>query len=59
MTVSLGCAAFVLIAIEGDTDNADLSRAIQGIAAGIGFIGAGLILKLREQEDIQGLTTAA
>ena len=59
MTVALGCAAFVLIAIEGGTDNADLSRAIQGIAAGIGFIGAGSILKLREQEDIQGLTTAA
>lgn len=59
MTVALGCAAFVLIAIESGTDNADLSRAIQGVAAGIGFIGAGAILKLREQEDIQGLTTAA
>ena len=45
--------------IESGTDNADLSRAIQGVAAGIGFIGAGAILKLREQEDIQGLTTAA
>ena len=59
MTVALGCAAFVLIAIESGTDNGDLSRAIQGIAAGIGFIGAGAILKLTEQEDIQGLTTAA
>ena len=59
MTVALGCAAFVLIAIESGTDNADLSRAIQGVAAGIGFIGAGAILKLQEQEDIQGLTTAA
>ena len=37
MTVALGSAAFVLIAIEGGTDNANLSRAIQGIAAGIGY----------------------
>lgn len=59
MTVALGCAAFVLIAIEGGTDSADLSRAIQGIAAGIGFIGAGAILKRTDAEDIQGLTTAA
>jgi putative Mg2+ transporter-C (MgtC) family protein len=36
-----------------------LSRVIQGIVTGIGFIGAGSILKLSEQRDIQGLTTAA
>jgi putative Mg2+ transporter-C (MgtC) family protein len=59
MTVSLGCAAFVLIAIESNNDAADLSRAIQGVAAGIGFIGAGAILKRTDKEDIQGLTTAA
>ncbi len=49
----------MLIAIESGNDNGDLSRAIQGVAAGIGFIGAGAILKPTEQEDIQGLTTAA
>jgi putative Mg2+ transporter-C (MgtC) family protein len=59
MTVSLGCAAFILIAIESNNDSADLSRAIQGVAAGIGFIGAGAILKRTDKEDIQGLTTAA
>ena len=36
-----------------------LSRVIQGIVTGIGFIGAGSILKLNEERDIQGLTTAA
>jgi putative Mg2+ transporter-C (MgtC) family protein len=36
-----------------------LSRVIQGIVTGIGFIGAGTILKRAESEDIQGLTTAA
>ena len=59
MTVALGCAAFILIAIEGNRDSGDLSRAIQGVAAGIGFIGAGAILKRTDKEDIQGLTTAA
>ncbi len=60
MTVALGCAAFVLIATDGSAAaSADLSRVIQGVAAGIGFIGAGSILKKREEEDIQGLTTAA
>lgn len=59
MTVALGCAAFVLIAIESANDTGDLSRAIQGITAGIGFIGAGTILKRAEEDDIKGLTTAA
>ena len=59
MTVALGCAAFMLIAIESSTDQGSTSRAIQGIAAGIGFIGAGTILKLTQREEIKGLTTAA
>jgi putative Mg2+ transporter-C (MgtC) family protein len=32
---------------------------VQGIVTGIGFIGAGSILKLSEQREIRGLTTAA
>jgi len=32
---------------------------IQGIVTGIGFVGAGTILKLNEQREIHGLTTAA
>ena len=35
------------------------SRVIQGIVTGIGFIGAGSILKVSEERDIRGLTTAA
>jgi putative Mg2+ transporter-C (MgtC) family protein len=59
MTVALGCAAFMLVTIETSTDGGSISRAIQGIAAGIGFIGAGTILKRNDDEDIKGLTTAA
>jgi putative Mg2+ transporter-C (MgtC) family protein len=37
----------------------DLSRVLQGVTAGIGFLGAGAILKQSNQNDIRGLTTAA
>ena len=59
MLVSLGTAVVVL-ACSGVGMNLDgLSRVIQGIVTGIGFIGAGSILKLSEQREIKGLTTAA
>ena len=59
MTVSLAAAAFVLTVIEIGGADEDVSRVIQGITAGIGFLGAGTILKKTAEEDIQGLTTAA
>lgn len=54
--VALASAAFVLVAIDA---GAEIAQVIQGIAAGVGFLGAGTILKKSDQEDIQGLTTAA
>jgi putative Mg2+ transporter-C (MgtC) family protein len=39
--------------------SADLSRIIQGLITGIGFLGAGSILKETERHRIRGLTTAA
>ena len=57
--VSLGTAIVVLACAGSRMDMAGLSRVIQGIVTGIGFIGAGSILKLSEERDIQGLTTAA
>lgn len=50
--VLLSCSAASL-SLEGD------SRVIQGILTGIGFIGAGSILKLSEEHLIRGLTTSA
>lgn len=59
MLVSLATAGFV-IAGSGYGMSADgLSRVIQGIVTGIGFIGAGSILKLSQEHAIKGLTTAA
>jgi putative Mg2+ transporter-C (MgtC) family protein len=57
--VSLGSAMFTLTAHEGGMHVSDLSRVIQGIAAGIGFLGAGNIIKLGEEHRVEGLTSAA
>ena len=59
MLVALGAAMFVLLPLQVGMASADVSRIIQGVATGIGFIGAGTILKLRDREEIIGLTTAA
>jgi putative Mg2+ transporter-C (MgtC) family protein len=59
MLVSLGAALFTVSGVEAGMTVADLSRVMQGIAAGIGFIGAGAILKLTTEQEIRGLTTAA
>lgn len=57
--VSLG-SALVVLAIVGVGANDDaMSRAIQGIITGIGFIGGGVILQLEAERRIEGLTTAA
>ena len=59
MLVALGAALFVLIPQQAGMALADLSRVIQGVVTGIGFIGAGAILKQAEQQEVKGLTTAA
>src|SRR5215510_11133948 len=59
MLVALGAALFVLAPAEAGMTSADLSRVIQGLATGIGFIGGGAILKLSQDRDIRGLTSAA
>ncbi len=59
MLVALGAALMVIGAQQSGMDSADLSRVLQGIVAGIGFLGAGAIIKLNEKEQIKGLTTAA
>ena len=57
--VAMGCALFVIGAVESGMSSDGVSRVIQGLTAGIGFIGAGAILKLSQHRKIQGLTTAA
>lgn len=59
MLVALGAALFVIVPATVGFDAADMSRVVQGLVAGIGFLGAGTIMKLDAKEEIRGLTTAA
>jgi len=57
--VALGAAVFALGGQMAGMGVADVSRIIQGIAVGVGFIGAGAILKSQANQHVHGLTTAA
>lgn len=59
MLVSTGTAVFVMVCASAEMDLDGLSRVIQGIATGIGFIGTGAILKQTDKLEVHGLTTAA
>lgn len=59
MLVAMGAALFVLLAQQAGMLGADLSRVMQGVIAGIGFLGAGTILKGHDEDKVKGLTTAA
>jgi putative Mg2+ transporter-C (MgtC) family protein len=59
MLVALGAALFVLIPQQVGATEADMTRVIQGLVAGIGFLGAGAIVKSEDEQRIKGLTTAA
>lgn len=57
--VTVGSATFVIAGLHFGMSEDGLSRIIQGVVTGIGFIGAGTILKRTEKPDIRGLTTSA
>ncbi len=59
MLVAIGSALFVLAPLLADIDGGDVTRVMQGIVQGIGFLGAGAIIKLEKGERVEGLTTAA
>lgn len=59
MLVALGAALFVLIPKQSGLSDADLTRVLQGLVAGVGFLGAGTIIKGEKDEEVKGLTTAA
>ena len=59
MLVSLGAALFVLVPEQAGANWSDVARVIQGLVAGIGFLGAGSILKNPDDGNVSGLTTAA
>jgi len=59
MLVCLGAALFVTVPLLAGMNQDGLSRIIQGLTTGIGFVGAGAIIKSESPMRIHGLTTAA
>lgn len=76
MVVSLGAALFVMIPLQIGSDSSfvdnamarstalnAMARITQGVATGVGFLGAGMILRQPRQElgkeEVKGLTSAA
>lgn len=57
--VSIGSALFVMAPLLSGIAPGEVTRVMQGIVSGIGFLGAGAIIKLERDERIEGLTTAA
>lgn len=56
--VSLGSAVFVVAGAESVSADSS-SRVIQGVITGVGFLGAGSIIRGQTEQSIRGLTTAA
>ena len=59
MMVAIGAALFVLIPQQAGASSADLSRILQGLIAGVGFLGTGAIIMGNREVETRGLTTAA
>lgn len=59
MLVAMGSALFVLAPLQAGIAPGDVTRVMQGIVSGIGFLGAGAIIKLNKGERVEGVTTAA
>lgn len=59
MLVAVGSALFVLVPLQAGFSQENMSRVIQGLVSGIGFLGAGAIIKLSAEREVRGLTTAA
>lgn len=59
MLVALGSAMFVLAVMQAGMGEDGITRVIQGLLAGVGFVCAGAILKSTDNEQVHGLTTAA
>jgi putative Mg2+ transporter-C (MgtC) family protein len=59
--VAVGSTSFMNLAMElaAPDGERDPTRVIQGVATGVGFLGAGVIMKIKDEQRVRGLTTAA
>ena len=62
MLVAMGSSLIVLVSLQSGVDTANAARVVQGVITGVGFLGAGAILKAEGNDSnphVKGLTTAA
>lgn len=59
MLVAIGAALFILVPQQAGAATEDLTRVLQGLIAGVGFLGAGAIIQGTKDVETRGLTTAA
>lgn len=59
MLVAVGAALFVVVPEQAGAMEDAMSRVVQGVVAGVGFLCAGTILKSDDAVEVRGLTTAA
>lgn len=59
MLVCMGSALFIFIPQQAGITDSEMSRVIQGVIAGIGFLCAGTIITGKDEQTATGLTTAA
>ncbi len=57
MLVAMGAAVFTLLSVYAFPPNADPGRGAAYVIVGIGFIGAGTVIQIRDK--VSGLTTAS
>ncbi|WP_217630712.1 MgtC/SapB family protein [Paracoccus tibetensis] len=58
MLVAIGAALFVVRPRQSGMPIEDMSRVLQGVVQGIGFLGAGAIMVRVKQREMEDLTTA-
>lgn len=59
MLVCMGTALFILVPQQMGMAADEMSRVMQGVLSGVGFLGAGAVIKLSRDGEVRGLTTAA
>src|SRR3972149_3635105 len=59
MLVALGAALFTVVPLEATGGKGDVTELVKGIAAGVGFLGAGTVFRVREPASGRGPATAA
>lgn len=58
--VAVASSGYMILAIDiADGDPNAVGRILSGLITGIGFVGAGAILKMRDEEEVHGTSTAA